>query len=73
MNSLCCPGLREWSIGALQITSASLTGLGERNFTGALRINIEDGASGTRPLLDRQDTSRELEFLSRSCLRLAWD
>ncbi|KWU41282.1 hypothetical protein RHOSPDRAFT_27740 [Rhodotorula sp. JG-1b] len=53
------PSLREWSVGALQITSASLTGLGERNFTGALRINIEDGASGTRPLLDRQDTSAD--------------
>ncbi|GAA5982387.1 hypothetical protein JCM10908_006627 [Rhodotorula pacifica] len=51
------PSLREWSVGALQIVSASLTGLGERNFTGALRINIEDGASGTRPLVDHRGES----------------
>ncbi|GAA5880035.1 hypothetical protein JCM3774_004543 [Rhodotorula dairenensis] len=50
------PSLREWSIGALQIVSASLAGFGERNFTGALRINIEDGASGTRPLVDHQNS-----------------
>lgn len=47
-------GLREWSVGTLQVVSASVIGLGERNFTGVLRLKIDGGRSATRSVVDRQ-------------------
>lgn len=49
--------LREWSVGTVQIASASLSGLHERNFAGGLRFETEEGTSAIVPAVDRQDAS----------------
>ncbi|GEM11235.1 C2 domain protein [Rhodotorula toruloides] len=51
------PSLREWSVGTLQVVSASLSGLHERNFAGGLRFDTEEGGSAMVSAVDRQDAS----------------
>ncbi|BGP35674.1 hypothetical protein JCM10296v2_007526 [Rhodotorula toruloides] len=51
------PSLREWSVGTVQVASASLSGLHERNFAGGLRFETEEGTSAIVPAVNRQDAS----------------